>query len=91
MGFIALETVNHLRRAKSLFTHADLILFHSTVRGFYERVGFEPMDEMVTLIGDPSHPRRSNDIGFMRFVSEKGKQIRELFAKGTLYFGDDTW
>ena len=70
---------------------ADLIMFHSTVRGFYELVGFEPMDEMVTLIGDPSHPRRSNDIGFMRFVSEKGKQGREQFAKETLYFGDDTW
>jgi hypothetical protein len=70
---------------------ADLIIFHSTVRGFYELVGFESMDEMVTLIGDPSHPRRSNDIGFMRFVSEKGQQGREQFAKGTLYFGDDTW
>jgi len=46
---------------------------------------------MVTLIGDPSHPRRSNDIGFMRFVSEKGQQGREQFARGTLYFGDDTW
>lgn len=69
---------------------ADLIIFHSTVRGFYEQIGFESMDEMVTLVDDPSHPRKSNDIGFMRFVSEKGKQGREQFAKGTLYFGDET-
>jgi GNAT superfamily N-acetyltransferase len=70
---------------------ADLIIFHSTVRGFYEQIGFESMDEMVTLVGDPSHPRKSTDIGFMCFVSEKGKQGREQFAKGTLYFGDETW
>ncbi len=46
---------------------------------------------MVTLIAIPPDPRKSNDIGFMRFLSDKGKQGREQFAKGTLYFGDDTW
>jgi GNAT superfamily N-acetyltransferase len=70
---------------------ADLIIFHSTVRGFYEHLGFEPMNDMVTLIGDPHHPSRSNDIGFMRFLSEKGKKSRDQFARGTLYFGEDTW
>jgi GNAT superfamily N-acetyltransferase len=70
---------------------ADLIIFHSSVRGFYELAGFEPMKEMVTLVGDPHNSRRSTEIGFMRFISEKGKQGREQFEKGTLYFGDETW
>lgn len=70
---------------------ADLIIFHSTVRGFYEHAGFEPMNRMVTLIGDPNSPRRSKDIGFIRFLSEKGNQGKRSFEEGTLYFGDDTW
>jgi GNAT superfamily N-acetyltransferase len=70
---------------------ADLIIFHSSVSGFYERAGFEPMNGMVTLFGDPHNPGRSSEIGFMRFLSEKGQQGRESFAKGTLYFGDGTW
>lgn len=70
---------------------ADLIVFHSSVRGFYEHTGFEPMNSMVTLVGDPHNPRRSKEIGFMRFLSEKGQRGRESFEKGTLYFGDETW
>jgi|SRR2546429_2497490 GNAT superfamily N-acetyltransferase len=70
---------------------ADVIIFHSSVKGFYEHAGFEPMNGMVTLVGDPHAPRKSNEIGFMRFLSEKGQQGRENFEKGTLYFGDETW
>jgi predicted acetyltransferase len=70
---------------------ADLIIFHSSVRGFYEHAGFEPMNGMVTLVGDSHNPRKSNEIGFMRFLSEKGKQGREHLIKGTLYFGDEAW
>ncbi|HEY0753222.1 MAG TPA: GNAT family N-acetyltransferase [Ktedonobacteraceae bacterium] len=70
---------------------ADLIIFHSSRRGFYEHEGFEPMSSMVTLVGEPQNPGRSNEIGFIRFLSEQGQQGREQFAKGTLYFGDETW
>lgn len=59
--------------------------------GFYKLIGFEPMNDMVTLICDPHNPRKSNDIAFMRFLSDKGQQSREQFARGTLYFGEDTW
>ncbi len=70
---------------------ADIVIFHSVVKGFYEKAGFEPMKSMLTLIGDPKNPGRSNETGFMLFLSEKGKQGREHFEKGTLYFGDETW
>ena len=70
---------------------ADIVIFHSTVKGFYEKVGFEPMDSMVTLVGDPHNPERSDETGFMLFLSEKGKRGRNSFEKGPLYFGEKTW
>ena len=70
---------------------ADIVLFHSTLKGFYEQAGFERMDQLVTLVGDPHHPERSDEVGFMLFLSEKGKQARNSFEKGPVYVGETIW
>ncbi len=70
---------------------ADIVIFHSTVKGFYEQAGFERMDQLVTLFGDPHHPQRSDETAFMLFLSEKGRQGRNSFEKESLYFGEKTW
>lgn len=70
---------------------ADIVIFHSTVKGFYEQAGFERMDSLVTLVGDPQNPERSDETAFMLFLSEKGKRGRKSFEKGPLYFGEKTW
>ena len=70
---------------------ADIIIFHSTVKGFYEQAGFARMDSLVTLVGDPQNPERSDETAFMLFLSEKGKRGRKSFEKGPLYFGEETW
>jgi len=49
------------------------------------------MDSLVTLVGDPHNPERSDETGFMLFLSEKGKRGRKSFEKGSLYFGEKTW
>ena len=70
---------------------ADIVLFHSTLKGFYEQAGFERMDNLVTLVGDPQHPERSDETGFMLFLSEKGKRGRNSFEKGSVYVGKSMW
>jgi GNAT superfamily N-acetyltransferase len=70
---------------------ADIVLFHSIVKGFYEQAGFERMDNLVTLVGDPQHPERSGETGFMLFLSEKGKRGRSSFEKGLVYVGETIW
>jgi GNAT superfamily N-acetyltransferase len=52
---------------------ADIVIFHSTVKGFYEQAGFEPMDSMVTLVGDP-HKLKGNE---EETVLKKGLCISE--------------
>jgi GNAT superfamily N-acetyltransferase len=51
---------------------ADLVLFHSTLTGFYEQAGFERMDHLITLVGDPNLPERSPETAFMLFLPDKG-------------------
>ncbi len=70
---------------------ADIVLFHSTLKGFYERVGFERMEHLVTLVGYPQNPERSDEMGFMLFLSEKGKRGRNSFEKGPVYVGESIW
>lgn len=70
---------------------ADLVLIHSTLKGFYEQAGFERMDSLVTLVGDPQNPERSDETGFMLFVSEKGKRGRISFEKEPVYIGKTIW
>jgi GNAT superfamily N-acetyltransferase len=69
----------------------DIVLFHSTHKGFYELAGFERMDHLVTLVGDPHHPEKSRETGFMLFLSEKGKRGRSSFKKGPVYVGETIW
>lgn len=70
---------------------ADIVLFHSTLKGFYEQAGFERMESLVTLIGDTQNPKRSDETGFMLFLSEKGKRGRNSFEKGPIYIGESIW
>ena len=69
----------------------DIVLFHSTLKGFYEQAGFERMENLVTLVGEPKKPTRSDETGFMLFLSEKGKQGRNNFEKGSVYIGETIW
>jgi len=69
----------------------DIVIFHSTVKGFYEQAGFERMDNLITLIGDLLNPEKSSETAFMLFLSEKGKRARKSFVTGPLYFGEKTW
>ena len=70
---------------------ADLVLFHSTLKGFYEKAGFERMERLVTLVGDPDHPEKSDETGFMLFLSEKGKQGKPSFEQSPVYIGETIW
>lgn len=70
---------------------ADVVLFHSTLIGFYEKAGFERMESLVTLVGDPRHAEISDETGFMFFVSEKGKQGRRAFENVPVYIGENIW
>ena len=51
---------------------ADIVIFHSTVKRFYEQAGSERMGSLVTLVGDPHNPEKSDETAFMLFLSEKG-------------------
>jgi hypothetical protein len=70
---------------------ADLLLFHSTLTGFYEQAGFERMNRLVMLVGDPGQPERSPETAFMLFLSEKGKRSRSRFENASVYVGESTW
>jgi GNAT superfamily N-acetyltransferase len=70
---------------------ADIVIFHSTVKGFYEQAGFERVDDLVTFIGDSQNPKSSGETGFMLFLTEKGQRGRSSFEQGPLFFGDYTW
>jgi GNAT superfamily N-acetyltransferase len=70
---------------------ADIVLFHSTLTGFYEQAGFERIEHLVTLVGDPQNPETSDETAFMLFVSEKGKVGRSSFETGSVYVGETIW
>jgi len=70
---------------------ADIVLFHSTLKGFYEQAGFERMERLVTHVGDPQNPGRSDETGFMLFLSEKGRRGRRGFERGPVYVGESIW
>jgi N-acetylglutamate synthase-like GNAT family acetyltransferase len=70
---------------------ADLVLFHSTLKGFYEQADFERIDSLVTLVGDPRRPERSPETAFMFFLSDKGKRGRSGFEDASVYVGESIW
>jgi len=70
---------------------ADIVLFHSILNGFYEQAGFERMESLVTLIGDPHNPERSDEAAFMLFLSEQGKRGRHSFENEPVYVGESIW
>jgi GNAT superfamily N-acetyltransferase len=70
---------------------ADLVLVHSTLTGFYEQAGFERMDSLITLVGDPNLPERSPETAFLRFLSEKGKRGRSRSENASVYGGESIW
>jgi GNAT superfamily N-acetyltransferase len=70
---------------------ADLVLVHSTLTGFYEQAGFERMDSLITLVGDPNLPERSIETAFMLFLSDKGKRGRNHFENASVYVGESIW
>ncbi|HLY31822.1 MAG TPA: GNAT family N-acetyltransferase [Ktedonobacterales bacterium] len=72
-------------------TEVDLVLFHSMLSGFYEQAGFERMDNLVTLVGDPYRPERSPETAFMLFLSDKGKRGRDRFERASVYVGESIW
>lgn len=82
-----------LKKAKEYIKNsdADIVMFHSTVKEFYEKSGFEAMKNVVTLKGDKSNPEISNETPFMLFFSDKGKKGRSDFEESPVYFGEDTW
>lgn len=70
---------------------ADIVLLHSTLEGFYEKAGFERMEGLITLVGNPHNPERSAETGFMLFLSEKGKRGRNSFENKPVYIGESIW
>lgn len=70
---------------------ADIVLLHSTLKGFYEKAGFERKESLITLVGDPQNPERSDEAGFMLFLSEKGKLGSIAFDKEPVYIGETLW
>lgn len=70
---------------------ADIVLLHSILKGFYEKAGFERMESLVTHVGDPRNPERSDETGFMLFLSEKGKRARSRFENEPVYIGESIW
>ncbi len=87
----ALQLVRSAREYIEQQKDADIVLFHSTLKGFYEQAGFERMESLVTLIGDPRYPQRSHETAFMLFLSEKGKRGRRSFENEPVYVGESIW
>jgi GNAT superfamily N-acetyltransferase len=70
---------------------ADIVLFHSILKGFYEKAGFERMERLITLVGNPQNPERCEETAFMLFLSEKGKRGRNCFEAEPVYIGETIW
>lgn len=70
---------------------ADIVMFHSDLIGFYEKGGFERMNKVVTLKGDPDKPETDDGCAFMLFLSEKGENGRNDFETKPVFFGEETW
>ncbi len=74
-------------------TDADIAMFHcdNSLKEFYMRSGWIPMETAVTLVGPKEDPLISTELLMMRFISEHGKKSRSTFESIPFYFGEDTW
>ena len=72
---------------------ADIAMFHcdKSLKEFYMRCGWIPMETAVTYVGPKTNPYVSNELLMMRFYSEHGKKSRPAFETIPFYFGEDTW
>ncbi|MCA9397887.1 hypothetical protein KC573_03580, partial [candidate division WWE3 bacterium] len=71
----------------------DIGMFHCSKESkpFYEKSGWEAMENTKTLTGDVENPELSDELMMMRFVSKLGKSKRKDFVNTQVYFGEDTW
>jgi len=69
----------------------DIVMFGSKITGFYEKAGFEKMNKVIVLKGDPKKPEKSDEDAYMFFLSEKGRNGKKAFETKPVYFGEDTW
>ncbi len=72
-------------------TDGDLVLFSSTLHGFYEKAGFEHMEKVTLLEGNRRHPQKHGENTYMLFLSDKGKSHRHDFETKPVYFGEAVW
>lgn len=82
-----------MRAAKEymLTQDPDILLVHSGLTGFYEKLGFEPLPKVSTLVGNPNKPTISDEKAFGLFITDKGKRGRADFESQPFYFGEDLW
>jgi len=85
------ERILNAAKKYMLAQDGDMIIVHSTLQGFYEKAGFESMPHIVTLVGDPSNPTKSDEKVFMLCITEKGKNGKASFESAPFYFGEDMW
>ena len=74
---------------------ADIGMFwcEPHLREFYLRCGWQHMANITTMLGDAPATSQvhTEEILFMRFFSDKGRQHQPDFESGRLYFGWTTW
>lgn len=82
-----------LKKAKEYIfkQDGDFVMIHSRLKGFYEKVGFETLPKVITLVGDPKNPKDSGEKAFGIFLTEKGKRGRTDFETEPFYFGESLW
>jgi len=59
---------------------ADIVLFPTKTRGFYEKAGFLRMENVSILYGDKNQPRQSDEMTYMLFLSKKGKKTKQILS-----------
>ena len=105
-GLSGVMTYPHFRRrgyggqvvqaATNLITDAlaDIALLWTAGKNhhFYGQFGWQPLPNMVTLIGDRNKPEIFDDEGaMMLFISDKGIQGQASFENGSVYVGEEEW
>jgi predicted acetyltransferase len=77
-----------------LESDADLAMLFcgEPLQDFYASCGWSAMKTAHVMFGDPEHPTLKDDnVVMMLFVSERGKQLKALLERETIYVGASTW